>query len=81
MTVTIEFIGNHRAVTNTDSIKVPITGKMTANDVLDYLVQHYPGLALAGESVVITVNHSVVPGERLLKANDIVCFLPYIGGG
>jgi len=81
MVVSIEFIGNHRVVTKTDSIQIPITEKTTANDVLVYLGKKYPGLSLAKESILITVNRAVVPRDRLLKANDTICLIPYVGGG
>lgn len=81
MVVTIEFFGNQKAITGTDRITMPTTAKTQARDALKYARDSYPGLNLEEKSAIIAVNREVVPPHTVLKANNVVCFLPHIGGG
>lgn len=81
MNVTIEFFGNQKAVTGTDRISMPITGKTQAGDALKYVRDRYPALKVDEKSAIIAVNREVVPPHTFLKVNDVICFLPHIGGG
>ena len=81
MVVSIEFFGSQKVVTGMDRITMPITGKTQARDALKYTRDSYPGLKLEEKSAIIAVNREVVPPHTVLKANDVVCFLPHIGGG
>jgi molybdopterin converting factor small subunit len=81
MVVTIEFLGNQRVITGLERITMPITGKTVAGDVLKYVRDRHPELKLDEGLAIIAVNREVVPPDRVLKANDVVCFLPHIGGG
>ena len=79
--VSIKFFGMQRAVTKTDSIDMPITEKSRVVDALEYVRHRYPELPLAQETVLITVNQEQASLDTMLKPNDIVSFLPSIGGG
>jgi molybdopterin converting factor small subunit len=81
MIVSIEFHGTQRIVANTDGIDMPINGKATVNDALEYVRQKYPALSLEDWMILATVNLENSPLDRVLKANDSVSFLPIIGGG
>ena len=81
MIVSIEFLGTQLAVTKTNSIDMPITGKTRVNDALDYVRNHYPDLKLDEGTILIAVNQEMASLDRILKANDTVSFLPAIGGG
>jgi len=81
MVVTIEFLGNQRVITGVERITMPITGKTLAGDALKYVRESYLGLKVDEKSAIIAVNREVVPAHTVLKANDVVCFLPHIGGG
>ncbi len=81
MKVSIKFHGMQRLVTNTDSIDMPITGKTTVQDALEYVRQRYPGLHLEGDTVISAVNLEIAPLDKILKDKDIVAFLPNIAGG
>jgi len=81
MQVSIEFLGNQRIVTRTDSINLSITEKMTVNDALEYVRQQYPELPLDEGMILITINKTIVPLDRILSTNDTISFLPPIGGG
>jgi molybdopterin converting factor small subunit len=41
----------------------------------------YPDLNLNEDNVITTVNQEKAFSERLLKAGDIISFLPFISGG
>jgi len=81
MIASIEFLGMQRAVTKTNSIDMPITEKTRVNNALEYVRQQYPELHLDERMVLITVNQEIASLDRILKANDIVSFLPFISGG
>ena len=81
MEASIEFFGMQRVVTKTDSIDMPITKKTRVNDVLEYVRNQYPDLYLDGGMILIIVNQEIASLDRVLRANDIVSFLPFISGG
>ncbi len=81
MVISIEFLGPQRVVTNADVIDMPITEKTTVNDALEYLRRKYPNLHLEEGSVLITVNQEIASLDRVLKPNDTISFLPFVGGG
>ena len=81
MIVSIEFFGIQRVVTKTDGIDMPITEKTRVNDALEYVRHQYPDLPLDEGMVLITVNQKMSSLETVLKAKDIVSFLPFISGG
>jgi molybdopterin converting factor small subunit len=81
MIVLIEFMGRQRAITKTNGLDMPISTGTSVNDALEYVRQRYPELQLDEETSLITVNHEVASLDRVLKANDTVSFLPFIGGG
>jgi len=81
MQVSIEFLGNQRIITRTDSIELPITEKMTVNDALEYVRQRYPDLLLDEGMILITVNETIASLDRILSTNDTISFLPPISGG
>jgi molybdopterin converting factor small subunit len=81
MVVSIEFFGRQRVVTQTPSVNMPITGETRVNDALEYIKSMYPELRLGDRTTLITVNHEMASLDRVLMANEIVSFLPFIGGG
>ena len=81
MIALIEFMGMQRVITKTNSIDMPISQETRVNDVLEYVRRRYPELHLDEGMSLITVNHEIASLDRVLKANDTVSFLPFIGGG
>ena len=81
MIALIEFMGMQRTITKTNSIDMPISQETRVNDVLEYVRRRYPELHLDEGMSLITVNHEIASLDRVLKANDTVSFLPFIGGG
>ena len=81
MIASIEFLGMQRAITKTNSLDMPISAKTRVNDALEYVRHRYPDLHLDEGMSLITVNHEIASLDRILKANDTVSFLPFIGGG
>jgi molybdopterin converting factor small subunit len=79
--VSIEFYGSQRTITGTKSIKIPITERTLAKDILEYVRAQFPALPLDHDKYIVTVNQEVASPERRLAANDTICFLPHIGGG
>jgi molybdopterin converting factor small subunit len=81
MFVSIEFLGRQRIITNTPSIKMPITEEARVADALEYVKHRYPDLNLNEAETLITVNQEMTSLDRVLRANDTVSFLPFIHGG
>jgi molybdopterin converting factor small subunit len=81
MDVLVELFGVQRDIAQADSINMPITGNTLVRDVIIYIREKYPALPIDEHSVLATVNHELAALDKGLKANDIVCFLPPIGGG
>ena len=81
MFVSIEFLGRQRVITDTPSIKMPITEGTRVADALEYVKQQYPALDLSEAEVLIAVNQEMVSPDRTLRDNDTISFLPFIHGG
>jgi molybdopterin synthase sulfur carrier subunit len=81
MKVSIEFLGMQRTATGADSIEMPITKKTSVDDALEYVRSNYPQLHLDEGIVLVTVNQKIAPRDQVLKAGDIISFLPFISGG
>jgi molybdopterin converting factor small subunit len=81
MIALIEFLGMQRAITKINSLDMPISAETRVNDALEYVRQRYPQLHLDEKMNLITVNHEIASLDRVLKANDTISFLPFIGGG
>ena len=79
--ISIHFQGTQRTITKTDSIDMPITDKTCVADALEYVKERYPDLPLDKKTVLATVNQEKASLETLLRENDIVLFIPHIGGG
>jgi molybdopterin converting factor small subunit len=79
--ISIKFFGTQRALTKTDGVDMPITDTARVTDALEYLRSRYPELPLDLDAVLITVNNEQVSLDTVLKPDDIVSFLPSIGGG
>ena len=77
--VLIEFFGMQRVVAKTDSIDMPIAANARVTDALDYVRYRYPDLPLDEEIVFPTVNLEMASLDTVLKPNDTVSFLPFIG--
>ena len=82
MFVSINFLGLHRRLINSNNIKVRISGQIQhISDLFRYLNDKYPELSLSRNSVMVTVNNAESSFDYKLKANDEVLFMPHIGGG
>lgn len=81
MSVLIELFGIQRDTAKIDKINMPITEETRLRDAIDYVKNNFPVLSLDKDSIIVTVNHEFATRDRLLKANDIIFILPFIGGG
>jgi molybdopterin converting factor small subunit len=81
MTVSVSFFGHQRNHIGSDCITVELTPDSRAVDILRYVQRQYPGLNLSENGVLISINDRVCPHDHPLKTDDIVSFLPHIGGG
>ena len=50
-------------------------------DVLEYVLKRYPDIPLNKKAVLVTVNQEMASFETRLKENDVVLFIPFVGGG
>ena len=81
MAVSIQFFGIQRTITKTESIHMPFIEKTSVTDALEYIRSQYPALHLDKGMVLVTVNQKMASLDTELRENDIVLFLPHIGGG
>jgi molybdopterin converting factor small subunit len=81
MSALIEFLGMQRTMTGADSAEMPITRKSRVEDALEYIRNKYPQLKLDEGMVLVTVNQGIAARDQVLKADDIISFLPFISGG
>ena len=81
MNVSVHFTGFQRTLTKVKSIKVPLLDNMRVCDVLQYIKERFPQLAIQESEVFVVVNNDVSLGDRLLKSNDRISIFPHIGGG
>ncbi|MFC2070882.1 MoaD/ThiS family protein [Chloroflexota bacterium] len=80
-TISVNFLGIQRRVTGEDAINIEMPDKMRVIDVIELVKNRYPGLDLDKGAVITTVNQEKASADRVLKAGDIISFLPYISGG
>jgi len=81
MKVTIEFLGTQRTAAGADRVEIPITARSRVDDALSYARSKYPQLKLAEGMVLVVVNQHIASLDQVLKADDIISFLPFISGG
>jgi molybdopterin converting factor small subunit len=81
MIVIIEFLGTQRTVAGADRIKMTITGKTRVEEVLEYVIDKYPRLDLDKGTALVVVNQNIASRDQVLKADDIISFVPFISGG
>jgi molybdopterin converting factor small subunit len=79
--VTVELSGIQRNIIKADKIDIPLSGKTTVRDALEYMRHKYPALPLDTNSVLVAINNELVPLDRLLMSEDVINILPHIGGG
>ena len=71
----------HGVIADIDRIQMPINGKTTVADAIEYIIKKYPNITIDKKSILTAVNHQIVPLMKVLRANDIVSLFPPIGGG
>jgi len=81
MHVTIELFGIHRIKAESETMSMPIHKNSVVGDALEFIQRAHPHLQFDITSMLITVNRAVVPIDEPLKENDVIRFLPPIGGG
>jgi len=81
MYVSVTFLGLQRARARTDQIKVSLSKGTRVADLLSYIKERYPNLPFPDDHILVAVNNKLSSMERVLKNNDNVTFLPFLGGG
>ena len=81
MVVSVNFYGLQRKFTQRDNLQIPLSDKTRVCDVLRLVKESYPALPLNENTVLVTVNDHVSSLDRSLQDNDMISFVPHIGGG
>lgn len=81
MVVSVHFYGLQRKLTRTPKIQVPLMDESRVNDIFCYLEEHYPELRISRDDFLVSVNDRISRADQVLNADDIVAFIPHIGGG
>jgi molybdopterin converting factor small subunit len=74
-------MGLQRKLARTNQIQIPLFEKARVIDVLTHIKKSYPELPFPEETLLVVVNHKLATMEKILKHNDNVIFLPFLGGG
>ena len=77
----VEFFGVQRLVAGTDKVGIAITENTVVGDVLEQIRSLYPDIYLDKLTCHSMVNHEFTSMGELVKANDVIGFIPCIGGG
>lgn len=82
MNIFVSFMGLQRKLTRTDRVRIPLSERIEiVADLFAFMTKKYPELLLKEEMVLVTVNNHVSPLDQRLRENDVVSFIPHIGGG
>ena len=81
MVVSVNFYGLQRKLTHRDNIQIPLSDETRVGDVLRLVKESYPELPLSENTVLVTVNNNVSTLDSSLQDNDMISFIPHIGGG
>ena len=81
MVVSISLDGLQRRVTSRDQIQVTIPEKTRVNELLSYVRECYPDIAIDKDAILVIINNELSNLEQSLEENDQICFVPHIGGG
>lgn len=81
MNVSVTFLGLQRRRAHADQIQIPLSKVARVSDVLAYVREYYPELPFPEDALLVAVNNKIATMERILRANDNVTFLPFLGGG
>jgi molybdopterin converting factor small subunit len=81
MYVSVTFLGLQRAQAKTDQIQIALSTETRVADLLYYIKECYPNLPFPDDDILVAVNNKLSSMERVLKNNDNVTFLPFLGGG
>ena len=79
--VSVTFLGLQRAQAQTDRIQIPLSRETRVADLLSYIKECYPNLPFPDDGILVAVNNKLSSKERVLKNEDDVTFLPFLGGG
>ena len=81
MLITVHFHGLQREITKKDHVELRMEEASHVNDVLRLIKEMYPDLPLEENAVMATVNNQVTTLNHTLGNEDIISFIPHIGGG
>jgi sulfur carrier protein ThiS len=81
MYVSVTFLGLQRAQAQTDRMQIPLSRGTRVVDLLSYIKECLPNLPFPDDGILVAVNNKLSSKERVLKNEDDVTFLPFLGGG
>ena len=81
MYVSVTFLGLQRAQARADKIRIPLSKDSRIADLLAHIKASYPELPFPENGLFVVVNNKISSMDRILKNNDNVTFLPFLGGG
>ena len=81
MKLSIRFFSTYKDVTGVDTLVVERPGRASVEDLLEYILEQYPGLKRFRKGALIAVNKEFSDLEYELSDGDEVAFMPPVGGG
>ena len=79
--VQIHFFAMLREIAQTESFELELNSELTAEQVLERVIEKYPALENYKSIVSFAVNDAYATGETPVKSGDRLALLPPIAGG
>jgi len=79
--VTVRFFASYREATGLRETSIPVRPGSTLGELVDHLVDAYPGLRHHRGSMLLALNEEFAEPGASLKAGDEVALMPPVSGG
>ncbi|MBC8505511.1 MAG: molybdopterin converting factor subunit 1 [Chloroflexi bacterium] len=81
MNLTIRFFATLKDRVGAAHLEIEIPEPATVNTLLTTLVQRFPALGLALDSIIVAVNQEFADPGQILAADDEIVLFPPVSGG
>ncbi len=79
--IKVKFFASARDVVGSKQIEMDIKKGSTNTDVLETLIDKYPGLKDLKDQLILAVNKQTGKNDKVLEEGDEIAVLPPVSGG